>query len=137
MLGATVFQIGGSATPPPEPDGWASFECLGTSIIDRMAELSPGTPVINIQEKPVDDLAVVLANMWERQGVRVDTSNPDAFFKYALEEARNNHIFIIPQPSVDGNYYTKRAGYVIGYTFPPVYCLDNDWGNVKTGLPFA
>ena len=53
MLGATVFQIGGSATPPPEPDGWASFEGLGTSIIDRMAALSPGTPSIEIGEDTI------------------------------------------------------------------------------------
>lgn len=51
MLGGTVFQVGGSATPPPWPDGWASFECLETSVIDEMAAISPGTPAIEIKEE--------------------------------------------------------------------------------------
>ncbi len=51
MLGGTVFQVGGSSTPPPQPDGWASFECLGTSIIDEMASISPCTLVIEIEEE--------------------------------------------------------------------------------------
>ncbi|MBI2934661.1 MAG: hypothetical protein HYY29_03720 [Chloroflexi bacterium] len=140
MLGGTVYQIGGSPIPPPEPDGWASFECLGTSIIDEMAAISPGTPAINIKEEPPvpeDDLTVVLANMWERQGVKVDVANPDGFFRHAVESARTDHVFIIPQPSADGNYTTDRAGYRIAYCFPPMYAKIGEWDQVKTGLPFA
>lgn len=80
----------------------------------------------------VDRVAVIMADMWRRQGVNL---NPDdAFFKHAVEQARTAGVFIIPQPSRDGYYYTEVDGYLVAYTFPPMYCSKGDYV-VRTGLP--
>lgn len=82
-------------------------------------------------EQTMDKITTILVDMWRRQGVNV---NPDdAFFKYAVTQAKNG-VFIIPQPSKDGYYYTEIDGYLVAYTFPPMYCSKSDY-IVKTGLP--
>lgn len=47
MEGGAVFQAGG------EPEHWGTFEILGTSIIDFMAAISPGTPAVDLGGEPV------------------------------------------------------------------------------------
>lgn len=87
------------------------------------------------EEEPMTDkLTIILHDMWARQGVNV--SLEDGFFKAAVQQARLNGVYVIPQPSKDGDFTTDVDGYRIAYTFPPMYAAIGDWGNVKTGLPF-
>jgi len=92
------------------------------------------TTPIEEEPMPEDNLTTVLHNMWTRQGAHVPLD--DGFFKHAIEQARTNGVYIIPQPSPDGNYTLDLDGYRIAYTMPPMYAKLGDWGNVKTGLPF-
>lgn len=81
----------------------------------------------------MDQLARILEDMWQRQGVNV---NPDdGFFKAAVDKARNDGVFIIPQPSQDGNYTTDISNYRIAYTVPPMWCRLGYWSSVEVGLP--
>lgn len=83
-------------------------------------------------EEPMDKLMALMVDMWERQGVRVNTD--DAFFKHAVAQARNG-VYIIPQPSRDGYYYTEVDDYLVAYTLPPMHCRKTDYA-VQMGLPF-
>ncbi|MDO8670674.1 MAG: hypothetical protein Q7O66_04500 [Dehalococcoidia bacterium] len=54
MEGGAVFQAGGDSV-------WTTFEILGTSIIDFMAAISPGTPAVDLGGGPV---AQILAEQY-------------------------------------------------------------------------
>ena len=74
-----------------------------------------------------------LKDMWKRQGITPNEGN-DAFFDYALKEARKGRV-IVPQASKDGNYYNVSGDYLLAYTLPvPLWCKVGEWV-VSEGFP--
>lgn len=85
------------------------------------------------EQQTMDKFTALMVDMWQRQGVTVNPE--DGFFKKAVQSAREDGVFVIPQPSRDGNFTTDVEGYRVAYTFPPMFCQIGDWSNVEVGLP--
>lgn len=118
VIGATPFTAG------PTQD-WANFDM--DEISQQLEEEAPPMPT-------EDRIEAQLKNMWRRQGVDPNT-NDDAFWTYALTQAKTTGKVIIPQHSPDGNYLDYSDPEVIfAYSIPAMWAAKNS-NIINEGLP--